>query len=350
MSKITLLSSFFLFTGVQALILVVGIYFKKASNNTTKYLLSGLLFLIFGVMAYYTVIVNQLASIYPYINSLGSAVWMSIVPFFYLLSKSVSNPRWKLSLKHLVLFFIPLYFVIEELLSYAGVYVNLFDFSKLNVRYTDVWMFLFFTTGIFLSVCSIVVLRKKPRLSVLTIINIILFTLLLVYGIIYVSIRRNYVFEFEYSMIVLLSCLVFWLTFRVFKYHAFNQLLEQPAKRKEPIEKLADVNQSLMKVMATQKPFLNPQLRLATLAEQCEATEADLSVVFKEFHGTNFYDFLSKYRLLHLEDLLSDPDNAQFKIMALATDSGFNSKASFYKAFKDKHGLTPTQYIKQKQA
>jgi len=69
--------------------------------------------------------------------------------------------------------------------------------------------------------------------------------------------------------------------------------------------------------------------------------------VFSLHYKSNFYDFINRYRLAHLEQLIIHPDYEQYKIMSLATESGFKSKATFYKAFKGKHQVTPSQFIKQ---
>lgn len=41
---------------------------------------------------------------------------------------------------------------------------------------------------------------------------------------------------------------------------------------------------------------------------------------------------------------MSDPDNAEFTVDAVAFDAGFNDRKNFYKVFKLVTGLSPTKF------
>jgi len=51
--------------------------------------------------------------------------------------------------------------------------------------------------------------------------------------------------------------------------------------------------------------------------------------------------------LTYVKDVLLSPEYEQYTIAAIAELSGFNNKATFYKVFKEKYKLTPSEYIKQ---
>ena len=61
---------------------------------------------------------------------------------------------------------------------------------------------------------------------------------------------------------------------------------------------------------------------------------------------TNFYKFINKFRVEKFKRLVESGDASKYTIMGLAHKAGFNSKSSFYEAFKLIEGTTPLQYLK----
>ena len=62
--------------------------------------------------------------------------------------------------------------------------------------------------------------------------------------------------------------------------------------------------------------------------------------------GTTFNDQINEFRLAHVKNRLREGDGIDVDILQLAMDSGFNSKATFYRVFKEREGMTPSQYRK----
>ncbi|MCA6447833.1 MAG: AraC family transcriptional regulator, partial [Chitinophagaceae bacterium] len=58
----------------------------------------------------------------------------------------------------------------------------------------------------------------------------------------------------------------------------------------------------------------------------------------------NFNDFINRYRVEEVKKQLQNPKNASLTIMSLAYDAGFNSKATFNRAFKKHTGENPSKY------
>ena len=76
---------------------------------------------------------------------------------------------------------------------------------------------------------------------------------------------------------------------------------------------------------------------------------SSISQVLNEHMNQNFFDFINRYRIEWVKELLSDPGNNDQKIFSLAYDSGFNSKSTFYNLFKKTVGVTPTVFRQQNQ-
>jgi AraC-like DNA-binding protein len=104
----------------------------------------------------------------------------------------------------------------------------------------------------------------------------------------------------------------------------------------------------LLNYMENEKPYLNNRLGLKDVAEYLNISVHHLSQVINEQLGKNFFDFVNDYRVKEVKSLLRNPKYKQFTLLAIAYDSGFNSKSSFNSVFKKITGLTPSNYIKLK--
>lgn len=99
----------------------------------------------------------------------------------------------------------------------------------------------------------------------------------------------------------------------------------------------------LLLVMENKKSYLNPKLTLAELAKELSITPNNLSQIINQQENVNFHDFVNRYRVD--EFIHQYKANNQFSILALALDSGFNSKSSFNNVFKKHKGTTPSKYF-----
>jgi TolB-like protein/AraC-like DNA-binding protein/Tfp pilus assembly protein PilF len=106
----------------------------------------------------------------------------------------------------------------------------------------------------------------------------------------------------------------------------------------------------LMTYIIEKQPYLEPSLSLRSLAEQTEIHPNQLSWLLNEMFGKNFNDFINHFRVETFKKLAIDPKNKHLTLMALAYDSGFNSKTVFNTYFKKETGLTPKEFVKNKTA
>jgi AraC-like DNA-binding protein len=98
-------------------------------------------------------------------------------------------------------------------------------------------------------------------------------------------------------------------------------------------------------IVQNQKPYTNPDLKLTDLASLLNVPPHHLSQVINTIEKKNFYDYINELRINHFLEYLKMGDIKKYTIMALAYQSGFNSKSSFNKYFKKITNLTPTEYI-----
>jgi len=102
---------------------------------------------------------------------------------------------------------------------------------------------------------------------------------------------------------------------------------------------------NLVNYIEHEKPFTDNELRLANLADKVGHSTHLLSKVINKKSGKNFNSFINHYRLQEAEKLLLS--DKKHSIKTIYFDVGFNNKVTFYKAFKDKHNCTPTEFKKK---
>ncbi|MDO6528224.1 helix-turn-helix domain-containing protein [Motilimonas sp. 1_MG-2023] len=103
--------------------------------------------------------------------------------------------------------------------------------------------------------------------------------------------------------------------------------------------------QSTLKFMETEKPFLDNELSLSSLADSLDLPPHYLSQVINQITNKNFFEFINGYRVQFSKELLLNSNDTVLKI---AMDSGFNSKTTFYKAFKKDALMSPSEYRRLK--
>jgi AraC-like DNA-binding protein len=106
------------------------------------------------------------------------------------------------------------------------------------------------------------------------------------------------------------------------------------------------VYESLIHLMQEEKPFLEPDLTLFTLAEMINIPPNHLSQVINSLAGKNFFDFINYYRVEEAKRNIILQKYEHLTLLGIAFESGFNSKASFNRAFKRQVGITPSEFKK----
>ncbi|WP_298903807.1 AraC family transcriptional regulator [uncultured Psychroserpens sp.] len=115
------------------------------------------------------------------------------------------------------------------------------------------------------------------------------------------------------------------------------------------IQKDTSDNQNLKKltsIMEEEKPYLNFELTLQKLAIQTDIPERDLSLLINHDLNKHFFDFINEYRINDAKALLNDPTKKELTVLEILYEVGFNSKSSFYTAFKKVTNQTPSAYRK----
>ena len=102
--------------------------------------------------------------------------------------------------------------------------------------------------------------------------------------------------------------------------------------------------QKLNRFMASDKPYLDPELTLDKLAHELSMPRNLLSELINRYIGMSFPDFINSRRIGEARRLLSERSRP-ISILQVAYDAGFNSKSVFYENFRELVGMSPTVYI-----
>ena len=94
-------------------------------------------------------------------------------------------------------------------------------------------------------------------------------------------------------------------------------------------------------LMVHERCYLESDLSLQSLADRLKVSPHHLSQILNEKLGKNFYDYVNELRVEHAKDLLRE---SQRSITDIGFDSGYNSKNSFYNAFRRHAGMRPSDY------
>jgi len=121
-----------------------------------------------------------------------------------------------------------------------------------------------------------------------------------------------------------------------------NRKYEKSGLREDDFDKMA---KRISSYMEEEKPYLNPDLTIYDLAAELEMPPYQLSQMLNEYFRINFYYFINRYRIDEFKRVSLLDENKKYSIQSVAFDCGFNSKATFYRIFKETTGQTPSQFM-----
>ncbi len=181
---------------------------------------------------------------------------------------------------------------------------------------------------------------------------VIAFIIILIFLFVSTGISGMYLFdqwnEYRFTVLLIYACVLYWLS--IYGYQQAQTFkIVVPSKNANPLpEKESEkVVARLCAIMDEKKIYRNPELNLNSLSRATNISERTLSESINNVLHKNFYQFVNEYRVKEIQEKLKDHKNSNLKILSMALDSGFNSKATFNRIFKEYTGLTPKQFKAQ---
>lgn len=118
------------------------------------------------------------------------------------------------------------------------------------------------------------------------------------------------------------------------------------SKIKKPNTALPGVEKKLEQLMQNDKIFLNSNISLSELSTLLGTNTSYLSQYLNENLNTNFNDFINAERVNEACRIMTHEGVANKSLDQIAEEVGFNSRSTFYSAFKKFTGITPAYFMK----
>jgi AraC-like DNA-binding protein len=166
-----------------------------------------------------------------------------------------------------------------------------------------------------------------------------------------------------YPMRLSCSIILYWIGYQgFFNYNIMTQRIqlredmanEVEIKKVEPKTELQPENESkenqfqiIKNHIETNNRFLDPGLSLDILASETKMSTTKVSNIINNHSEFNFSDYINQLRVEKAKTILLEPKYDDYSIEAIGFECGFNSKSTFYTAFKKFTNATPTEFKKE---
>ncbi|SDF53919.1 AraC family transcriptional regulator [Cellulophaga baltica] len=105
--------------------------------------------------------------------------------------------------------------------------------------------------------------------------------------------------------------------------------------------------QHILEYMEKEKPYLDHEINQTVLAKKLDMSVHLFSEILNICLEKNFNNFINLYRVDRAKLLMKDNKYAHYKLLAIGYESGFPSKTSFNRVFKQLVEQTPSEYRQQ---
>ncbi len=177
---------------------------------------------------------------------------------------------------------------------------------------------------------------------------------LLVFGNIDASINP-YIRCIIYILLAAVPILIFWFSQPVAPMQIYNKengaQITDTAERRSilPDTKHEEIFNRLETLLQEKQLYRDEDLSLEKLANISGINRHHISETLNIYAEKPFYQYINEYRIKEVLHRL-DTNNKKTRLLAIAYDSGFKTKASFNQYFKKLTGKTPSGYLKEKAA
>lgn len=124
-----------------------------------------------------------------------------------------------------------------------------------------------------------------------------------------------------------------------------TELIKKNARSFEISEEKLSLLQNKIEQYCLTQPYLNPDFSLSIMAADIDIPIHHISYYFNEHLGINFNTWKNDLKIDHVIYLIRKGSGEILTLDALAKQAGFGSRSSFFNSFKQKLGVTPSEYL-----
>jgi len=358
-----------LFGAAQGLFLSIYLLTKSANRDANKWLA----FLLTAISLHlfeYGADISGIALKYPFILASTYPLLFCFGPLYFIYCRYLLDKNYKLSPKSIV-HFIPALLVLLLMMPFytmpnnqkISFILNLESNGNLKIPVEQlVFMAIHVAQTVIYVFAAYKLIRKKEQelkefssdvmavkkinwlntFSLLFAIYLTLYFLLIVA----LTIINSFQVQVDYVMLLITSFSLYAIGYSAIQSPEIFKSFSEPAPIAIGIKngnRFPALKQKLLQFMEANKPYLKSDLKISELADALSVPYHQLSQLINDEFHVNFYDFINKYRVEDAKKLLIE-DSRNYKILAIAYEVGFNSKATFNRVFKKFTDLTPSEF------
>ena len=124
-----------------------------------------------------------------------------------------------------------------------------------------------------------------------------------------------------------------------------KELIKKNARSFEISTEKLNLLQDKIEQYCLTQPYLNPDFSLSIMAADIDIPIHHISYYFNEHLGINFNTWKNDLKIDHVVYLIRKGSGEILTLDALAKQAGFGSRSSFFNSFKQKLGVTPSEYL-----
>lgn len=345
----------------QGLLLSLALLGARSDNKTANRLLAALTLTISIVVSGAVLLTSNYVFRFPHLSRLHQPFVFLAGPLLFLYIRTLTSPARKLEKRDL-LHFIPFALCVVFLLPYyfkshAGKIVVLsFEYIGQFSQWYYIRSALFIVQLlVYLVLIALTIIkysrdvkdRQAPHDK--TILFEIRFFVIAV-SLLWVAIILRLAFQTVPNLLVPLgaSLLVYALGYLKMRRPETSESDELAGKKYEKSQLTPERSErylnKLLRLMETERPYLDGDLTVQKLAEKLSIPAPHLSQTINERLGKSFPDFINSYRVEEAKRKLLDPALKHLSVLGIAEEVGFNSKSSFNAVFKKHTNMTPSEF------
>jgi AraC-like DNA-binding protein len=124
--------------------------------------------------------------------------------------------------------------------------------------------------------------------------------------------------------------------------------LSSNGKNKDSIKsELLLESTKIMKYLNDEKPYLSPGFSIHDIVSTLDITQKNVTECFNKVIKIPFPRMRNQLRIEYSMEMFKNNAHLKNSISGVATDSGFNNRATFYIAFREVTQMTPIEWINE---
>jgi AraC-like DNA-binding protein len=153
-----------------------------------------------------------------------------------------------------------------------------------------------------------------------------------------------------YPIYIPLTVLIYWLGLKGY-LHSRNSPADIAARKTSatfiPAETVEKAIHSLTTAMKADKLYLDPELTVEKVGRHVQLPPKTISFVLNQHRQKSFNTFVNEYRIEAVKHRLTNSSCEHLTLTGIAFECGFNSQATFQRAFRQMTGVSPKEFTGQ---